>query len=131
MELDNIGDVIRNAMAYERSRAEVASYNMAMANVAIAPGQVSPLLRVTPPTSFADRLGGMPPAVEPQLGAEVREVHEPAHPLADLDGMVHYPRVEAATEMATLVSATRAYEANIRAYNSLRAMNLKAFDIGK
>jgi flagellar basal-body rod protein FlgC len=48
-----------------------------------------------------------------------------------MDGMVHYPRVEAATEMATLVSATRAYEANIRAYNSLRAMNLKAFDIGK
>lgn len=131
MELENIGNVIRNGMAYERTRAEVASYNLAMANVAITPGQVSPLLRVAPPGSFADRLGGMPPAVEPQLGAQVRLAHEPSHPLADIDGMVHYPRVEAATEMATLVSATRAYEANIRAYNSLRAMNLKAFEIGK
>ena len=131
MELENIGDVIRNGMAYERTRAEVASYNLALANVAIAPGQASPLLRVTPPVSFADRLGGMSPAVEPQLGAEVRLAHEPSHPMADIDGMVHYPRVEAATEMATLVSATRAYEANIRAYNSLRAMNLNAFEIGK
>lgn len=131
MELENIGDVIRNGMAYERTRAEVASYNLALANVAIAPGQASPLLRVTPPVSFADRLGGMSPSVEPQLGAEVRLAHEPTHPMADIDGMVHYPRVEAATEMATLVSATRAYEANIRAYNSLRAMNLNAFEIGK
>lgn len=131
MELDNIGDVIRGAMAYERSRAEAASYNMAMANVALNPGEVSPLLRVVPPSAFAGRLGVALPQTEPQLGGDVRLVHEPTHPMADAEGMVHYPRVEMATEMATLVTATRAYEANIRAYNSLRAMNLKALDIGK
>lgn len=131
MELDNIRDVIRAAMNYERSRVEVASYNMAMANVAIASGQASPLLQVNAPSSFATRLGTLQPSINPRNDVETRLVSEPSHPMADQDGMVHYPRVDVAAEMATLVSATRAYEANIRAYNSLRAMNLNAYEIGK
>lgn len=130
MPLDNISEVIRAGLTYERTRAEVASHNLAMANVALAPNDASPLLRVLPPP-FASRIGLAQPAVEALPGRETRTVLDPSHPLADIDGMVHYPMVEAATEMATLVSATRAYEADIRAYNSLRAMTLKAFEIGK
>lgn len=131
MELENIRDVVRSAMNYERSRAEVASYNMAMSNVAITPGQGTPLLQATHPSAFAARLGTLQPNVGPRADSETRVVHEPMHPLADKDGMVHYPRVDVASEMATLISATRSYEANIRAYNSLRAMTLNAFEIGK
>lgn len=131
MPLDNISEVIRASMAYERTRVEVASHNLAMANVAIAPGEPSPLLEVALPGSFASRLGLQQPRVLPQQGTDTRVVQDPTHPLADQDGMVHYPSIQAAREMATLVSATRAYEANIRSYNSLRAMTLKAFEIGK
>ncbi|PRN02999.1 flagellar biosynthesis protein FlgC [Pseudomonas sp. LLC-1] len=131
MPLDNINEVIRGSLAYERTRAEVAGYNLAIANVAIRPGEASPLLRVTPPTLFAEQIGLGAPAVQAQAGNDTRVEQDPDHPLADRDGMVHYPRLEPAMEMATLVSATRAYEANIRAYNTLRAMNLKAFEIGK
>lgn len=130
MPLDNISDVIRAGLSYERTRAEVASYNLAVANVAMAPNDVSPLLRVTPPAPFASQVG-LTSSVEHQTVSETRTVLDPSHPLADSNGMVHYPKVEAAQEMATLVSATRAYEANIRAYNSLREMTLKAFEIGK
>ncbi|AKJ96671.1 MULTISPECIES: flagellar basal body rod protein FlgC [Pseudomonas] len=131
MPLDNISETVRASMAYERSRVEVASYNLAIANVAIAPGQRSPLLGVSPPASFASQMGLPQPMVHAQARSDTRLVHDPAHPLADHNGMVHYPNIEAAREMATLVSATRAYEANIRAYNSLREMTLKAFEIGK
>ncbi|NWB46410.1 flagellar basal body rod protein FlgC [Pseudomonas gingeri] len=131
MPLDNISELVRGSMAYERSRVEVASYNLAIANVAIGPGERSPLLSVSPPSSFASQLGLQAPQVHLQQRSETRVVHDPTHPLADKDGMVHYPNIEAAREMATLVSATRAYEANIRSYNSLRAMTLKAFEIGK
>lgn len=131
MPLDNISEVIRGSLAYERTRAEVASYNLAIANVAIRPGDASPLLRVAPPAPFAQQLGIGVPNVQAQPGNDTRVEQDPHHPLADRDGMVHYPRLEPAMEMATLVSATRAYEANIRAYNTLRAMNLKAFEIGK
>ena len=131
MPLDNISEIVRGSMAYERSRVEVASYNLAIANVAIGPGERSPLLSVSPPTSFAGQLGLQQPLVHAQPRSDTRLVHDPAHPMADQDGMVHYPNIEAAREMATLVSATRAYEANIRSYNSLREMTLKAFEIGK
>lgn len=131
MQLDNVGDVIRGSMAYERTRAEVASYNLAIANVAINPGEASPLLSVAPPISFANQLGLSQPSVQAQQGTDTRVVQDPTHPMADASGMVHYPKLEAAREMATLVSATRAYEANIRSYNTLRAMTLHAFEIGK
>lgn len=131
MPLDNISEVIRGSMAYERTRVEVASYNLAIANVALSPGQDSPLLRVAAPGSFASQVGLHGPRVQASQGHETRVVHDPGHPMADHDGMVHYANIEAAREMATLVSATRAYEANIRSYNSLRAMTLKAFEIGK
>jgi len=131
MPLDNISEVIRGSMAYERTRVEVASYNLAIATVALSPGQESPLLRVAPPVSFASQVGLHAPRVQAYQGNETRVVQDPGHPMADHNGMVHYPNIEAAREMATLVSATRAYEANIRSYNSLRAMTLKAFEIGK
>lgn len=131
MPLENISEVIRSGLAYERTRAEVASYNLAMANVALSPDMPASQLRVVPPTSFSARLGLGGPQVQAQELDATREVHDPSHPLADKNGMVHYPRIAAAEEMATLVSATRAYEADIRAYNSLRAMTLKAFEIGK
>ncbi|MDO9622067.1 MAG: flagellar biosynthesis protein FlgC [Moraxellaceae bacterium] len=133
MELDQVSDVIRAGLTYERSRVEVASHNLAMANVALPPGVASPLQAAAMPSLFSQHLG-LPKnelqATEARLH-EVRLAHEPGHPLADMDGMVRYPKLDAAREMATLVSATRAYESNIRAYNSLRAMTLKAFEIGK
>lgn len=131
MQLDNVSDVIRAGLTYERTRAEVASYNLAIANVAIQPGAPSPLQTVAPPSAFAQQLGLNESQVKVQPGHETRVAHDPTHPLADAGGMVHYPKLDAAKEMATLVSATRAYEANIRAYNSLRAMTLKAFEMGK
>ncbi|MEK6788407.1 MAG: flagellar biosynthesis protein FlgC [Pseudomonadota bacterium] len=135
MQLDNVSDVIRAGLTYERMRAEVASYNLAIANVAIQPGALSPLQTVTPPSAFAQQLGLteslVKPPVKSEQSHETRVAHDPAHPLADTNGMVHYPKLDAAKEMTTLVSAARAYEADIRAYNSLRAMTLKAFEIGK
>jgi len=127
MQLDNIDAVIRAGLSHERLRAEIASYNLAMANVAIQPGAGSPLKSVMSSSPFAHQLRH----ANAEPGHETRVVHDPGHPLADANGMVHYPKLDAAEEMSTLVSATRAYEADIRAYNSLRAMTLKAFEIGK
>lgn len=144
--LDQINDVLRSALAYQRLRVEVASHNLALGNVAIKPGAASPLLNVVPGSSFAGQLGlattapvaaGSVEAGYVEAGstearkAQTRTVLDPQHPYADSEGFVHYPRLDTVREMATLVSATRAYEADIRAYNSLRAMTMKAFEIGK
>lgn len=128
--MESVQDVVRFGLAYERTRAEVASYNLAMSNVALAAGQESPMKQVVLNSTFqkifADAI-----AVERQTASRIRQVFEPTHALANAAGFVSYPQLDNATEMATLLSANRAYEANIRAYNSLREMNVKAFEIGK
>jgi flagellar basal-body rod protein FlgC len=48
--------------------------------------------------------------------------HRPGHPLADEKGMILRSNVNPMLEMADMVSATRAYEANIQAFDTARSM---------
>jgi flagellar basal-body rod protein FlgC len=57
-------------------------------------------------------------------------VHEPGHPDADARGFVSYPAVDTLREMLTLITATRAYEANLSALNAARSMAQRALEIG-
>lgn len=125
MSIDAIVEASRAGMNQERLRLEAASRNIASANVPVAPGAQATRVEVT---SFADRIGA-----SPRLGerpAELRQVHDPSHPLADGSGNVSYPAVDLVIEMTTLVSASRGYEANVKAFNLLRSMVLRALEIG-
>ena len=57
--------------------------------------------------------------------------YEPNHPDADENGYVAYPNINAAKEMADLVTAQRIYEANANAMNITKRMSLKALEIGR
>lgn len=57
--------------------------------------------------------------------------YEPNHPDANKDGYVAYPDINIMTETAEMMEAQRAYEANITALNTTKAMALKTLDIGK
>jgi flagellar basal-body rod protein FlgC len=58
-----------------------------------------------------------------------RMVFDPQHPDADEEGMVAYPNINTAVEMVNLISAQRAYEANIAVITSGRQMKQRALDI--
>ena len=58
-------------------------------------------------------------------------VHDPAHPDADARGFVHLPNVNMAMEMVDLISATRAYEANLNVVRTGREMATRTLDIGR
>jgi flagellar basal-body rod protein FlgC len=60
-----------------------------------------------------------------------REVYDPAHPDADDDGYVAYPNIDLVTEMTDMLSASRAYEANITAIGVAKNMAQRALDIGR
>lgn len=59
------------------------------------------------------------------------KVFNPHHPHADKDGMVTMPNVNPAIEMVDLLSASRAYEANLAVARNARQMAAKALSIGK
>ncbi len=58
-------------------------------------------------------------------------VYEPQHPDADPQGFVQMPNVNVMEEMINMMSAHRAYEANVEAVTTGRTMWLKALEIGR
>lgn len=58
-----------------------------------------------------------------------RQVYDPSHPDANADGIVLFPNVNISVEMINLLSAQRAYEANIDVMLSSRRMTQKALEI--
>lgn len=58
-------------------------------------------------------------------------VHNPNHPHADASGMVRMPNVNVAHEMVDLITATRAYEANLAVVRNARQMAQQALTIGR
>ncbi|MBC8244426.1 MAG: flagellar basal body rod protein FlgC [Verrucomicrobia bacterium] len=60
-----------------------------------------------------------------------REVYQPGHPDADGNGMVKYPNVHIHEEMADLISASRAYEANMSVIRTSRTLAMQTINMGK
>lgn len=58
-------------------------------------------------------------------------VYNPNHPDANEEGYVMLPNVNTAQEMIDMLGASRAYEANVTAFNATKSMVLKALDIGR
>jgi flagellar basal-body rod protein FlgC len=58
-----------------------------------------------------------------------REIYDPGHPDADANGMVKMPNVDIVQEMTELISAARAFEANVTAFNSTKGMMKKALEL--
>ncbi len=127
-------------MSVERARVEVASLNLANANTIVHGGQGYQPLRalVLPAThgAYSARFGELMGAdASPQVRIEPtarapRQVLEPGHPMADAAGFVSYPGVDTTTEMVSLMTALRAYEANVVAMNAARTVAVKALEIG-
>lgn len=61
--------------------------------------------------------------------SDFRRMYDPANPDSDKDGYVLMPNVNILNEMADMISATRAYEANVDCLNSEKRMFSKALEI--
>ena len=59
------------------------------------------------------------------------QTHDPFHPDADADGYVTFPNVNVMEEMADMIAATRAYEANVNVINNTKEMFSRSLEIGK
>lgn len=132
-------------MDMERRRVDMATLNLANANTVQGPdGRGYQPMRVVARSvagmagDFAGMAGmhaagvngaGALVTIEP-LGVSPRQAYEPGHPYADGRGFVRYAGVDTATEMTTMMSAIRSYEANVAAMNTTRQMTLKALEIG-
>ncbi|MGM0379524.1 MAG: flagellar basal body rod protein FlgC [Bacillota bacterium] len=63
--------------------------------------------------------------------SDFKRKYDPSHPDSNKDGYVLLPNVDTVTEMVNMVSASKAYEANVTALNSTKSMVMKALEIGR
>jgi flagellar basal-body rod protein FlgC len=58
-------------------------------------------------------------------------VYNPQHPDANAQGFVAMPNINPVQEMANMMTAQRAFEANVTALNAAKSMAQKSLEIGK
>ncbi len=115
-------------MAAERFRMDVISVNIANAN-SVKTGAQDPYRR------HMVRLEGNENGVQ-VTGIDIDQrpleaSYEPGSPYADKDGKVYHSNIQPISEMVDMMSASRAYEANIAAFNTAKSMIKSALTIGK
>ena len=128
-----------SGLAAERVRVNLASSNLANAESTHGPGgapyrRLDPVMEAVP---FGDQLATAGGA--PGMGVQVsriaqdqspgRRVFDPSHPDADPQGFVMLPNVNPIHEVVNLMSASRAYDANASAVETLKTMSQRALDI--
>ena len=134
MGLINTMRVSASGLSAERLRMDLIADNLANANSTRTP-EGGPYRRkvavIEPITPTASMPGGVRVVGIAHDPAPPRLVYQPGHPDADPNGYVAYPNVEMVHEMVDLITASRAYEANIQAFNAAKNMVLRTLDIGR
>lgn len=66
-----------------------------------------------------------------QDGENFKQVYDPTHPDADMEGYVSMPNVNMVDEMIALITTQRSYEANVTALNTSKNILKKTLEISK
>jgi len=128
MNLNTAMKISASGLAAERYRMDTISTNIANANTIKMPGKDA-WHRQDVVLSGDENGVHVNGVVSDQNDYQVK--HEPTNPYADKDGNVFYSNVDPLFEMVNMLSASRAYEANIQAFNSSKSMIRDALTIGK
>ncbi|OPY10546.1 MAG: Flagellar basal-body rod protein FlgC [Syntrophus sp. PtaU1.Bin005] len=135
--------ICSSGFAAQRSKMDVIASNLANVSTTSTP-EGGPYRRkiavfssenVNKKFSFGDKLRDAVQEVSLkeviQDRADAKKVYNPSHPDADEQGNVEMPNVNVVTEMTDMITASRAYEACVTAFDATKNMALKTLDIGK
>jgi len=126
-----------SALTAQRLRMDVVAGNIANADTTRVNGQRQPYQRqqvVFQPLTPANGSSGEGLQVAAVVGDQSapRQVYDPTNADADPNtGLVAYPNIDTTTEMTDMLSASRAYEANVTVLDSLKQMAQRSLDLGK
>ncbi|QDT56309.1 Flagellar basal-body rod protein FlgC [Caulifigura coniformis] len=139
--LFGVTQIASSGLAAERMRMEVAANNIANANsTRTADGTPYRRQQVVFSAAMKQAMGGntshqgltgvVIEGVEDDL-SEMPRLHSPGHPDADAEGYVTYPNVKLPHEMVDMMTAARAYEANLKSLQIFRSMTEQSLSLLK
>lgn len=138
-------NVSSSALSAERTRMNLISSNLANAS-ATRTAEGGPYKRKDAVFSATPMESRFNRALDGATAQQVRQVevsrivedqnpprmqYDPGHPDADPQGYVAMPNVNVVEEMADMIGATRAYEANVTAVQAAKSMAMKTLEIGR
>ena len=130
-------DVTAGALNAQKTRLDIVAQNIANAQTTRGPNGTpyqrqivsfeSELLRRTGGSALQTvRVSSISP--DRTVG---QQVYNPQHPDAGPDGLVTMPNVNLSYEMVDLITASRAYEANLTVAKNAKQMAMRVLQIGK
>jgi flagellar basal-body rod protein FlgC len=128
MSLNAALRVSASGLTAERFRMDTISGNIANANTSSVNGK-DPYRRRT--VILTGDESGVTVAGVVTDTSPLQTKYDPNDPNADAKGRVTVSNVQPVTEMVDMLSASRAYEANVAAFNSAKEMIKDALTIGK
>ena len=117
-------DISASGLIAERTRMDVTSQNLANAQSTGYRRQDVVLRQAGGGSGRGVEVAEVVTDQAPQ-----RRVYDPGHPDANGEGYVELPNVNAVTEMTDLISASRAYEANVTAMQTAKQMFSKTLEL--
>jgi flagellar basal-body rod protein FlgC len=135
-----------SGLSAQRTRVTLAASNLANAESTRGPdGQPyrrrDPVLAAKSFDGELNHASSQPGDASAAAGVEVtaivedptegRKVYLPGHPDADPNGFVTFPNVNPVNETVNLMTASRGYEANATAVDTLKTMATRALDIAR
>ncbi|NLN77780.1 MAG: flagellar basal body rod protein FlgC [Armatimonadetes bacterium] len=131
-------DISASGISAQRARMDVIANNIANADTTRTPeGGPYKRQRISFCSIYEQTIGnrsvpaGVQVASVTQDATDYRMVYDPGHPDADGSGYVKSPNVNVVEEMVDMISATRAYEANVTAMNATKSMVAAGIEIGR
>jgi flagellar basal-body rod protein FlgC len=140
-------DVSASGLTAERLRMDVTAENLANAQTtrgangqpyrrkevvleqSAGQGGFGASLAAAMGTGASGQPGGVEVAGIVEDQTPFKTIYDPGHPDADAQGYVRMPNVDTVTEMVDLISASRAYEANVTAMQTAKQMFAKTLDL--
>lgn len=143
MGMFGVLDISAAGMDVQQARLEVAASNIANARTTGKDGATykplavvvrSAIAEAQGPAGTATTVANLPvPVVTQVVQQDVapKLVYDPGHPDADARGMVALPGVDPVSSMLDLISISRGYEANLRAFDVTRSLLQRTLDLGR
>lgn len=131
-------DISASGISAQRARMDVIANNIANADsTRTAEGGPYRRQRVTFRSIYEQAIGNKSTASGVAVESvtedptDYRSVYDPGHPDADANGYVKMPNINVVEEMVDMMSATRAYEANVTVMNATKTMIAAGIEMGK
>jgi flagellar basal-body rod protein FlgC len=128
-------DIGRTGAGFSKYWMDTIAHNLANVNTVNPAGEDPFRSRMVVAQSlrgpFAPTGSGVGVAAVLEDGNEAAQIYDPAHPLADEDGVITMPVVDMAAEMSNLIIANRSYQLNLKTIETGREAYQAALRLGQ